>query len=246
MIPVNKLPHLAFLFLIVSLSSCVDDEPKASFMVEQDPENKPLYATFTSTSKHAESLRWHIEGNYVTSPVLEYHFDAAGTYNIELEITNEDGEIDRVTQAVEIPYMDPCGDHWKGKDQEIFDEYFEENNITPLGNIEVGPQYVIAETGNEKRVTDNLSQRVMTQQVFYYLDGTVAFATTREPRYEEYGRFSPEIIEAIKLVGEGGKINFFYNSCEGFGASSVHGIPPYTPLIWQLELIVIGGLPCQC
>lgn len=215
-------------------------------MVEQDPDNKPLYATFTSTSKHAESLRWYIEGNYVTSPVLEYRFDAAGTYTIELEITNEDGEIDRVTQAVEIPYVDPCGDVWMAKDQEVLDQHFAQNNITPLRNDELELQYIIVEPGDEERITDDPRQRVMIRTSDLHLDGTLAYTSSKEPRYEEYGRFSAEIIAILKLVGNGAKVHFFYNTCRSRGTTAYWGIPPYTPHIYQVEVIDIGGFVCQC
>jgi PKD repeat protein len=243
MIPVNKLPHIAFLFLAVSLSSCVDDEPKASFMVEQDPENKPLYATFTSTSKHAESLRWSIEGNYVTSPLLEYRFTEAGTYTVELEITNDDGETDRVTQQVEIPFVDPCGDSWLAKDQAVLDQYFTDHSLTPLRD-ELGRQYVITQAGNGKKVTDNYLQIVDIRSSFYSLDGTLVYQGPVSS--DEWGRYTPEARAAIKALEEGAKANFFLPSCQAFGAKSFYDVPPYTPLILQVEIIRLGGIPCQC
>jgi len=245
MISVNKLPHLACLFLVVSLSSCVDDEPKASFRVEQDPENRPLYATFTSTSQHAESLRWYIEGNYVTSPVLEYRFTVAGTYAIELEITNEDGETDRVTQVVEIPDISPCGDVWKAKEQTIFDQYFAERNITPLFDEASGYQYVVIEPGNGKKIVTGFEPFVV-RRTYYLLDGTKVL--TYEPDGStELNHFDSWGIAQLKAMEEGSTFRWFVPSCHAFGRNGyLDKIPPYTPVIEDIELISIGSAPCNC
>jgi hypothetical protein len=237
MISVNKLPYLASSILFLSLSSCDNDVPHASFRVDLDTENKPLYAVFTSTSENAESVVWTIEGNQVTSPVLEYTFDRADTYTVELRITNEDGEFDRIEQKVEIPFVDPCSDHWKAKDQEVLDQHFAQNNITPLRNDELELQYVIIEPGDEERITDDPRQRVKIRTSELHLDGTLGYTSSKEPRYEEYGGFRPEIIAVLRLVGNGGKVHYFYNTCRGLGTTAYWGIPPYTPRIYQVEVI---------
>lgn len=245
MIPVNKLPHLAFLVLVVSLSSCVDDEPKASFIVDQDPENRPLYATFTSTSKHAESLRWYIEGNYVTAPLLEYRFTVAGTYNIELEITNEDGETDRVTQVVEIPDVSPCGDAWKAKELALFDQYFAEHNITPLFDEASGYQYSITEPGNGTKIVTG-HEAVLFKTTYYLLDGTAALVDDAD-EYKHLNRFDSWTIAQLKAMEEGSTVRWFVPSCLAFGRNGYFDkIPPYTPVIEEIELIDIGPEPCQC
>jgi hypothetical protein len=242
MISVNKLPYLAFLLL--SLASCEDDDPKASFIAEQNPDNKPLYATFTSTSQNAESVRWIIEGNTVTAPLLEYRFSGPGTYSVDLEITNEDGETDRVSHWIEIPAVDACGAARKAVEQALLDQYCAEHNITPLREESTGLKYIVTQTGNGKKVETGF-EIVEFQVTYYLLDGTLAY---KGPvRRDEFGRFDLDAQLAIRSLDEGGKALWFSPSCWAFSyAGYSDKIPPYAPVIEEFELIEVGPEPCHC
>ncbi|MBT1688205.1 PKD domain-containing protein [Dawidia soli] len=243
MITVNRLPYLVLSFLLLSLSSCEDDEPKASFMVEQDPDNKPLHATFISTSKHAESLRWQIGDYYHTAPVLEYRFNYPGTYTIALEITNEDGEVDRITQEVVIPHVNPCGDPWKEKEQTLLDQYYAGHNITPLRDSELGWQYVVVQPGNGRKIVTG-HESVWVKTNYYLLDGTLAL--TFEGEYRELNEYNNIAVSQFRSMDEGSTFHWFLPSCYAFGMGGYLGVPPYTPVIEEIQFIKLGPEPCQC
>lgn len=247
MITVNKLPYLAFSFLLLSLTSCENDEPEASFTVEQDPENKPQYATFTSTSKNAEVVRWNIEEATLTAPVVEYRFTTAGTHHVTLEITNEDGETDRFSQDVEIPFVDPCGETWRAKDKVLFNQYFAEHNLTPKENNLLGikSQYVITQPGNGRKIVTG-RESVFFKTYYYLLDGTLVLKYD-DYRYEELNKYGEDTVSQLMAMEEGMTAHWFLPSCSGLsGSSGYYNIPPYTPLIKEIVLVIVGPEPCQC
>jgi hypothetical protein len=247
MITVNRVPYLAFSFLLLSLTSCENDEPEASFTVEQDPENKPQYATFTSTSRNAEVVRWNIEGATFTAPVVEYRFTTAGTHRVQLEITNEDGETDLFSQDVEIPFVDPCGAAWRAKDQSLYNQYFAEHNIIPLQSDKLGFkfQYVVTKPGNGRKIITG-HESVTFKTYYYLLDGTLVL-THDEYFYKELNEFGEDAVSQLMTMEEGSTARWFLPSCNGYsGANGYYNIPPYSPLIKEIVLVTVGPEPCQC
>ncbi len=71
------------------------------------------------------------------------------------------------------------------------------------------------------------------------LDGHVFDQTVNEPLHVEVGRVMPGWSEGIQKIGVGGKIKLYIPPSLGYGGDAVSGIPAYSTLLYDIELLDI-------
>jgi len=136
--------------------------------------------------------------------------------------------------------------------------YVDANNLKPKTTAS-GLQYVITAPGDAQRAipTDTLMVNYTGKftnkkangkdNVFDTSDKKVAQETGKfnpmaqyAPRAFQLGKAIPGFDEGLKLIGKGGKATFIIPSRLAYGEAGMQGgIPPYTPLVFEVELVDI-------
>ncbi len=121
-------------------------------------------------------------------------------------------------------------------EQEFFDSLFGTPGILSLGS---GLYYEIIAPGNETRPT--VEDTVTVRYEGRFLDGTV-FDTTegRDPATFPLGGVIEAWRQGVPLIGEGGKLKLFVPSKLGYGDNPQSGIPPGSPLVFEIELLKVA------
>ncbi len=115
------------------------------------------------------------------------------------------------------------------------------NQEWPVHKTESGLLYWIRKEGNDVRASRN--DEVMVRYKGNLLDGTVFDQSppSGEPITFNLGGVIPAWQEAISLVGEDGQIIILAHSDLAYGGRRMgNAIPPYSPLIFEIELINVN------
>ncbi len=141
----------------------------------------------------------------------------------------------------------------------ILNNYLETNNIT-VEPTSAGLYYIEEEagTGFESPVAGDW---VSIHYTIYLVDGEQIRSTTRSSVATENDIFIDNYLygptkvaiptnidglnEGLRLMKEGGKVRLIFSSELGFGGNRFQGIPPYSSLIIDVELIEIIEDPVQ-
>jgi FKBP-type peptidyl-prolyl cis-trans isomerase len=86
-------------------------------------------------------------------------------------------------------------------------------------------------------------QTVLVNYTGQTLDGHVFDQTVNEPLHVEVGRVMPGWSEGIQKIGVGGKIKLYIPPTLGYGGDAVSGIPAYSTLVYDIELLDIQDAP---
>lgn len=100
-----------------------------------------------------------------------------------------------------------------------------------------GLRYEILEPGDHH--FPRRGQIVLVNYTGQTLDGHVFDQTINEPLHVEVGRVMPGWNEGIQKIGVGGKIRLYIPPSLGYGGDAVSGIPAYSTLIYNIELLDI-------
>lgn len=93
--------HAAGIIMII-FSACTKDLPTASFTHSSDNYEAGDTINFTSTSSNADNFNWEFGDGGASSEENPWHiFNSTGTYEVNLEVTNEDGS-DKTASSVTI------------------------------------------------------------------------------------------------------------------------------------------------
>lgn len=120
-------------------------------------------------------------------------------------------------------------------DTQKIDDYLVANNLTATA-LPSGQKYIITQEGTGPN--PNILSTVTVRYKGYLLDGTVfdqtsGSATATFPLQNLIEAWQ----EGIPLLKPGGKGTFFSPSALAYGPNGVAGIPPNSPLIFEIELV---------
>ena len=78
--------------LLIIFSACKKEPPTASFNHSSDSYEEGDTINFTSTSSNASSFQWDLGDGSTSTDENPWHiYNATGTYEVRLKVTNEDG-----------------------------------------------------------------------------------------------------------------------------------------------------------
>lgn len=102
-----------------------------------------------------------------------------------------------------------------------------------------GIYYIVSKVGTGANVTTG--KTVTVKYTGMFMDGSV-FDSSESFTYAHKGASSGLIsgwIEGIQLMSKGGKDTFLFPSAQAYGSSRNGIIPPYSPLIFVIEVVDI-------
>jgi len=98
----NKLSIFAAGIIIIIFSTCTKDLPTASFTHSSDSYEESDTVNFASTSSNADNFQWDFGDGSTSTDENPWHiFNAAGSFEVSLKVTNSDGS-DETTSSVTI------------------------------------------------------------------------------------------------------------------------------------------------
>ena len=145
-----------------------------------------------------------------------------------------DQELTRVSMLI-----DPAPDTYQEDQVNKLVRYALDHNW-PVRKTNSGLLYYIKQEGNPKKTTNE--SIVMVRYKGNLLDDTVfdQSPVSGEPSRFKVSEVIPAWQEALSMIGEGGKIIILAHSDMGYRARSIGNvIPPYSPLIFEIELLDI-------
>ena len=146
----------------------------------------------------------------------------------------DDQELTRVSMLI-----DPSPDTFQKDQINKLVEYALKHNW-PVHKTDSGLLYYIKQKGNDKRA--KRGSVVMVRYKGNLLDGTVfdQSPTSGEPVRFKVSEVIPAWQEALSLIGEDGQVVILAHSDLGYRGQRIGNvIPPYSPLIFEIELLDI-------
>lgn len=116
----------------------------------------------------------------------------------------------------------------------LFTKLDTDTNVVKLPD---GLRYQILQSGNHH--FPQPGQIVLVNYTAQTLDGHVFDETANEPLHVEVGRVIPGWSEGIQKIGIGGKIKLYIPPSLGYGGDAVSGIPAYSTLVYDIDLLGI-------
>ena len=129
-----------------------------------------------------------------------------------------------------------CGDDddISANEQEIIDRYIASNSLMPESTSS-GLLYVIDEVGTGNQPTGDQVVAINVKE--FLLNGDLIFDSGVRPFISQLSGLFPGLRESVGLLQKGGKGTFIVPSALAFGTSGSGGIPPNSPLLFEIELI---------
>lgn len=158
------------------------------------------------------------------------HTDTSSSEAAELDET----ELTRITTL-----MDPAPETYQEDQVNKLLQYALDHNI-PVHKTESGLLYWIQKPGNDKKA--GKGDKILVRYKGNLLDGKVfdQSPASGEPVQFKLSDMIPAWQEALTLIGEDGKITILTHSDLAYKGQRVGNvIPPYSPLIFEVELIDI-------
>ncbi|HRW97381.1 MAG TPA: FKBP-type peptidyl-prolyl cis-trans isomerase [Bacteroidales bacterium] len=128
----------------------------------------------------------------------------------------------------------------KQNEAALIKNYVKENNIT-VEPSESGLYYVEIKPGKGKKA--EAGKKVKVHYKGYLFDGTVFDSSYERNRPVQFtagaGERIPAWDEGILMMSEGGKALFIVPSSLGYGDEVRNNVKPYTPLVFEIELIEV-------
>lgn len=116
----------------------------------------------------------------------------------------------------------------------LFAKLDTDTNVVKLPD---GLRYQIVHVGDKH--FPECGQIVLVNYTGQTLDGHIFDQTVNEPLHVEVGRVIPGWSEGIQKIGVGGKIKLFIPPSLGYGGDAVSGIPAYSTLVYDIDLLAI-------
>lgn len=178
------------------------------------------------------------------------------TFEAKLEkiITKTEAEAERAKQMQAQQEMMAKR---QGEEAIIFAKYLADNKITAKPT-ESGLYYIESKKGNGKKpkagelVKVNYTGKLLDGTVFDTSDETAAKASGtyhKERKYEPYefplgvGQVIPGWDEGVMMMSVGSKGQLIIPSAIGYGAQGSGPIPPFSPLVFDVELVAVSPAP---
>lgn len=178
------------------------------------------------------------------------------TFEAKLEkiISKTEAEAERNKQMQEQQAMMA---KLQGEEASTFAKYLEDNKITAKPT-ESGLYYIESKKGNGKKpkagelVKVNYTGRLLNGTVFDTSDEATAKTSGtyhKERNYEPYefplgvGQVIPGWDEGIMLMSVGSKGKLIIPSAIAYGAQGGGPIPPFSPLVFDVELVAVSPAP---
>ena len=133
-----------------------------------------------------------------------------------------------------------CGknEEVSANEQEIIDRFVASNGLNTQMTSS-GLLYVIDEVGTGNQPTGDQVVAINVKQSF--LNGDLIFDTEGTPFVSELSALFPGLRESISLLQVGGKGTFIVPSVLAFGVNGSGGIPPNSPLLFEIELLEVSA-----
>lgn len=116
----------------------------------------------------------------------------------------------------------------------LFAKLDADTNVVKLPD---GLRYQVLRPGNNQ--FPKRGQIVLVNYTGQTLDGHVFDQTVNEPLHVTVGRVIPGWSEGIQKIGIGGKIKLYIPPSLGYGGDAVSGIPAYSTLVYDIDLLAI-------
>lgn len=125
----------------------------------------------------------------------------------------------------------------KGKEAEEIEAYLKTSkvNVKPTPS---GLYYIERKKGTGARV--KLGDNVTVKYTLFFLDGTMLEDNTATFPMDPQGMI-PGFVEGVTMMNKGGKATLLLPSSIAYGPYGNQGIPPYTPLVFEVEVIDVNA-----
>lgn len=164
-----------------------------------------------------------------------------GTFKIREIRTAKELEANQAKQKAEQEAM---AKEFEAKEKPTFDKYLADNKITAKPTAS-GLIYVETKKGSGSNPSP--TDIVKVHYTGKFLDGKVFDSSVErgEPVEFPLNQVIPGWTEGLQLMKKGGKANLIIPSAIGYGPQGNQGIPPYSPLMFEVELLDIKPAPAQ-
>ncbi|WP_317897409.1 FKBP-type peptidyl-prolyl cis-trans isomerase [Aurantibacillus circumpalustris] len=164
-----------------------------------------------------------------------------GVFKIKEIRTAKEIEENQQKQKAE---RDALAQEMQVKEKPAFDKYLSDNKIAAKPTAS-GLIYVETKkgSGQNPKATDI----VKVHYTGMFLDGKVFDSSVErgEPVEFPLNQVIPGWTEGLQLMKKGGKAKLVLPSAIGYGPQGNQGIPPYSPLVFEVELLDIKAAPAQ-
>lgn len=145
-------------------------------------------------------------------------------------------EVNSILQEAFTAVMEKQGETQRQTETDFLAENSKKTGISITGS---GLQYEVLSEGTGAKPEQNDTVRVNYEGTF--IDGKVfdSSYSRGEPAEFPLNGVIPGWTEGIQLMREGAKYRFFIPSDLGYGPQGAGPIPPYSPLIFEVELISV-------
>jgi FKBP-type peptidyl-prolyl cis-trans isomerase FkpA len=164
-----------------------------------------------------------------------------GVFKIKEIRTAKEIEENQKKQKAE---RDALAEEMMVKEKPSMDQYLADNKITAKPTAS-GLIYV--ETKKGSGANPKPTEIVKVHYTGMFLDGKVFDSSVErgEPVEFPLNQVIPGWTEGLQLMKKGGKAKLILPSVIAYGAQGNQGIPPYSPLVFEVELIDIKPAPAQ-
>jgi FKBP-type peptidyl-prolyl cis-trans isomerase FkpA len=195
----------------------------ASFIVRAD-------SFFIKTNRMNELPKWVNSGDYLKASFKIR--DIRGSKEVEEE------------QKKQMEKQEAMIKEFQAKEQPSLDKYLADNNVKAKPTAS-GLYYI--ETKKGSGGNPKSSDLVKVHYTGKLLDGTKFDSSVDrgEPAEFPLDRVIPGWTEGLQLMKKGGKAMLIIPSSLGYGPNGSGAIPPYSPLVFEVELIDFKEAPAQ-
>lgn len=184
----------------------------------------------TSFIFNADSLLYYYFNNYFTFDVKDIKVDIK-----LLEIYKTKEEIEEQERMIQAEV-----EGRKVKESEEIADYIATHKVK-VAPTESGLYFIETKKGNGKSAT--IGNMVTLHYKGMFLDGTVFDSSFERGKPADFrlGEVIPGFTEGVSMMKEGGKATLLMPSNIAYGEQGAGGaIPPYTPLVFEVELISVN------
>jgi FKBP-type peptidyl-prolyl cis-trans isomerase len=139
-------------------------------------------------------------------------------------------------REVQMKEMEKQMEERKGSETTEIEAYLKTSKIT-VKPTQSGLYYVERKKGTGTRV--KMGDNVKVNYSLFFLDGTMLESNTAVFPMDVQGMI-PGFVEGVTMMNQGGKATLLLPSSIGYGPYGNQAIPPYTPLVFEVEVVEVN------